>query len=156
MKISKELIIIIILFFAFSGKIWNFMWKIGMSLVYIIVIIFILNSINPKVGNKVKEMFSDFINLDLNTVKDIVANISKSGLSLLDKNKNTNQENSNQENTNQENTNQKNINQENINQENINQENTIYEEYENNEMIERTLNRNFINIGSNNNLRHLV
>ena len=146
MKISKELIIIIILFFAFSGKIWNFMWKIGMSLVYIIVIIFILNSINPKVGNKVKEMFSDFINLDLNTVKDIVANISKSGLSLLDKNKNINQENINQEN----------INQENINQENINQENTIYEEYENNEMIERTLNRNFINIGSNNNLRHLV
>ena len=151
MKISKELIIIIILFFAFSGKIWNFMWKIGMSLVYIIVIIFILNSINPKVGNKVKEMFSDFINLDLNTVKDIVANISKSGLSLLDKNKNINQENTNQENINQENTNQ-----ENINQENINQENTIYEEYENNEMIERTLNRNFINIGSNNNLRHLV
>jgi len=151
MKISKELIIIIILFFAFSGKIWNFMWKIGMSLVYIIVIIFILNSINPKVGNKVKEMFSDFINLDLNTVKDIVANISKSGLSLLDKNKNTNQENTNQENTNQEN-----INQENINQENINQENTIYEEYENNEMIERTLNRNYRNIGSNNNLRHLV
>ena len=82
MKISKEIIIIIILFFAFSGKIWNFMWKIGMSLVYIIVIIFILNSINPKVGNKVKEMFSDFINLDLNTVKDIVANISKSGLYL--------------------------------------------------------------------------
>jgi len=144
MKISKELIIIIILFFAFSGKIWNFMWKIGMSLVYIIVIIFILNSINPKVGNKVKEMFSDFINLDLNTVKDIVANISKSGLSLLDKNKNTKQEN---------------INQENINQENINQEN-IYEEYNNinedNQMIESTLNRNFINIGSNNNLRHLV
>jgi hypothetical protein len=146
MKISKELIIIIILFFAFSGKIWNFMWKIGMSLVYIIIIIFILNSINPKVGNKVKEMFSDFINLDLNTVKDIVANISKSGLSLLDKNKNINQENINQENINQENT----------NQENINQENTIYEEYENNEMIERTLNRNFRNIGSNNNLRHLV
>ena len=145
MKISKELIIIIILFFAFSGKIWNFMWKIGMSLVYIIVIIFILNSINPKVGNKVKEMFSDFINLDLNTVKDIVANISKSGLSLLEKNK--------QENINQENK------QENINQENINQEN-IYEEYDNinedNQMIERTLNRNFINIGSNNNLRHLV
>jgi hypothetical protein len=155
MKISKELIIIIILFFAFSGKIWNFMWKIGMSLVYIIVIIFILNSINPKVGNKVKEMFSDFINLDLNTVKDIVANISKSGLSLLDKNKNTNQNN----NTKQENINQENINQENINQENINQEN-IYEEYNNinedNQMIESTLNRNFINIGSNNNLRHLV
>ena len=155
MKISKEIIIIIILFFAFSGKIWNFMWKIGMSLVYIIVIIFILNSINPKVGNKVKEMFSDFINLDLNTVKDIVANISKSGLSLLEKNK---QENINQENK-QENINQENINQENINQENINQEN-IYEEYDNinedNQMIERTLNRNFINIGSNNNLRHLV
>ncbi len=131
------------------------MWKIGMSLVYIIVIIFILNSINPKVGNKVKEMFSDFINLDLNTVKDIVANISKSGLSLLDKNKNTNQNN----NTKQENINQENINQENINQENINQEN-IYEEYNNinedNQMIESTLNRNFINIGSNNNLRHLV
>ena len=131
------------------------MWKIGMSLVYIIVIIFILNSINPKVGNKVKEMFSDFINLDLNTVKDIVANISKSGLSLLEKNK---QENINQENK-QENINQENINQENINQENINQEN-IYEEYDNinedNQMIERTLNRNFINIGSNNNLRHLV
>ncbi len=88
MKISKELIIIIILFFAFSGKIWNFMWKIGMSLVYIIVIIFILNSINPKAGNKVKEMFSDFINLDLNTVKDIVTNISKSGLSLLTKQEN--------------------------------------------------------------------
>lgn len=131
------------------------MWKIGMSLVYIIVIIFILNSINPKVGNKVKEMFSDFINLDLNTVKNIVANISKSGLSLLDKNKNINQE---KENINQE---EKNINQEeyNVNQEkeNVNQEkDTIYEEYENNEMIERTLNRNFINIGSNNNLRHLV
>jgi cell shape-determining protein MreC len=141
MKISKEIIIIIILFFAFSGKIWNFMWKIGMSLVYIIVIIFILNSINPKVGNKVKEMFSDFINLDLNTVKDIVANISKSGLSMLNKNKNINQENINQENINQEN--------------NIKQEN-IYEEYEDNQMIERTLNRNFINIGSNNNLRHLV
>ena len=149
MKISKELIIIIILFFAFSGKIWNFMWKIGMSLVYIIVIIFILNSINPKVGNKVKEMFSDFINLDLNTVKDIVANISKSGLSLLDKNK---QENIQENDTKQDN----NIIQENTKQENDTKQENIYEEYEDNQMIERTLNRNFINIGSNNNLRHLV
>jgi hypothetical protein len=148
MKISKEIIIIIILFFAFSGKIWNFMWKIGMSLVYIIVIIFILNSINPKVGNKVKEMFSDFINLDLNTVKDIVANISKSGLSLLEKNKQK-----------EENI-QENVNQENTKQENDTKQENIYEEYDNinedNQMIERTLNRNFINIGSNNNLRHLV
>jgi hypothetical protein len=149
MKISKEIIIIIILFFAFSGKIWNFMWKIGMSLVYIIVIIFILNSINPKVGNKVKEMFSDFINLDLNTVKDIVANISKSGLSLLDKNK---QENIQENDTKQDN----NIIQENTKQENDTKQENIYEEYEDNQMIERTLNRNFINIGSNNNLRHLV
>ena len=124
------------------------MWKIGMSLVYIIVIIFILNSINPKVGNKVKEMFSDFINLDLNTVKDIVANISKSGLSLLEKNKQK-----------EENI-QENVNQENTKQENDTKQENIYEEYDNinedNQMIERTLNRNFINIGSNNNLRHLV
>ena len=151
MKISKEIIIIIILFFAFSGKIWNFMWKIGMSLVYIIVIIFILNSINPKVGNKVKEMFSDFINLDLNTVKDIVTNISKSGLSMLNKQENTKQEN---------NIIQENVNQENTKQENDTKQENIYEEYDNinedNQMIERTLNRNFINIGSNNNLRHLV
>ena len=130
MNISKETIIVIFLLFAFSGKLWDFMWKIGMALVYITVIIFILNSINPTLGNKVKEMFSDFVNLDFNTVKNIVADISKSGLSMLK------QEN------------------------NINQEENINEEYDNinedNQMIERTLNRNFINIGSNNNLRHLV
>ena len=142
MNISKETIIVIFLLFAFSGKLWDFMWKIGMALVYITVIIFILNSINPTLGNKVKEMFSDFVNLDFNTVKNIVADISKSGLSMLKQENNINQE--------------ENINQEN----NINQEENINEEYDNinedNQMIERTLNRNFINIGSNNNLRHLV
>ena len=142
MNISKETIIVIFLLFAFSGKLWDFMWKIGMALVYITVIIFILNSINPTLGNKVKEMFSDFVNLDFNTVKNIVADISKSGLSMLKQENNINQE--------------ENINQEN----NINQEENINEEYDNinedNQMIERTLNRNFINIGSNNYLRHLV
>lgn len=143
MNISKETIIVIFLLFAFSGKLWDFMWKIGMALVYITVIIFILNSINPTLGNKVKEMFSDFVNLDFNTVKNIVADISKSGLSMLKQENNINQE-------------------ENINQENniINQENNTKEEYDNindnNTMIEKILNRNFINIGSNNNLRHLV
>ena len=140
MNISKETIIVIFLLFAFSGKLWDFMWKIGMALVYITVIIFILNSINPTLGNKVKEMFSDFVNLDFNTVKNIVADISKSGLSMLKQENNINQEN--------------NI----INQENniINQENNTKEEYDNITMIEKILNRNFTNIGSNNNLRHLV
>ena len=143
MNISKETIIVIFLLFAFSGKLWDFMWKIGMALVYITVIIFILNSINPTLGNKVKEMFSDFVNLDFNTVKNIVADISKSGLSMLKQENNINKE-------------------ENINQENniINQENNTKEEYDNindnNAMIEKILNRNFTNIGSNNNLRHLV
>ena len=154
MNISKETIIVIFLLFAFSGKLWDFMWKIGMALVYITVIIFILNSINPTLGNKVKEMFSDFVNLDFNTVKNIVADISKSGLSMLK-----------QENINKD---ENNINQENnINKKettNNNDERTIIinkEEYNNinyeyNEMIEKSLNRNFTNIGSNNNLRHLV
>ena len=143
MNISKETIIVIFLLFAFSGKLWDFMWKIGMALVYITVIIFILNSINPTLGNKVKEMFSDFVNLDFNTVKNIVADISKSGLSMLKQENNINKK-------------------ENINQENniINQENNTKEEYDNindnNTMIEKILNRNFTNIGSNNNLRHLV
>ena len=140
MNISKETIIVIFLLFAFSGKLWDFMWKIGMALVYITVIIFILNSINPTLGNKVKEMFSDFVNLDFNTVKNIVADISKSGLSMLK-----------QENINKDENN--NINKDENN--NINEEyNNINDEY--NEMIEKSLNRNFTNIGSNNNLRHLV
>lgn len=131
MNISKETIIVIFLLFAFSGKLWDFMWKIGMALVYIIVIIFILNSINPTLGNKVKKMFSDFVNLDFNTVKNIVADISKSGLSMLKQENNINKE------------------------ETTNKEETI-NNYEYNEMIEKSLNRNFTNIGSNNNLRHLV
>jgi hypothetical protein len=152
MNISKETIIVIFLLFAFSGKLWDFMWKIGMALVYITVIIFILNSINPTMGNKVKEMFSDFVNLDFNTVKNIVADISKSGLSILKQENNIKDENNNinQENNIKDENN--NINQENNN---INQENNnINDEY--NEMIEKSLNRNFTNIGSNNNLRHLV
>lgn len=69
--------------FAFSEKLWDYGWKIGTSMIYLVGIIFVLNSINPELAKEVKEKFTDFINLDMKFVKNVVSDISSKGLNLI-------------------------------------------------------------------------
>ena len=77
--LNYNTIIIIILIFIFSSKIWNSIWEIGKSLVYAIIIIYLLHFMNPNIMQKIKKMFINYLTPD----SDITNGIFKSIFSKL-------------------------------------------------------------------------
>jgi hypothetical protein len=63
---TKANILIILFLFIFSSKLLNIITDICKSLIYLILIIYGLNYINPLLANKIKEIITDFINIDTN------------------------------------------------------------------------------------------
>ncbi len=65
---DKGTILIVVILFMFSSKLLDIVWDIGKALIYIIVIIYCLNFLNPNIADKIKEIINDFINFDSNGV----------------------------------------------------------------------------------------
>jgi uncharacterized protein YacL len=72
--IDIGIIILVIVLLIFSSKIWDIMWDIGKSLIYIIIIIYILNYFSPTMAEKIKQILIDLI--DINPKKNIIQEIS--------------------------------------------------------------------------------
>lgn len=68
---------LIILFFMFSNKIIDIFWDIAKSLLYLILILFSLNLINPTLSIKLRDIIMDLINIDSenNFIKDVLSKI---------------------------------------------------------------------------------
>lgn len=83
--ISKGTILIILILFMFSSKIWDVTWDIGKSLLYIIAIVYFLNLVDKGLANKIKEIIVDFINIDSenNFFKEILSKISSTILNIF-------------------------------------------------------------------------
>ncbi len=83
--IDKSTILIVAVLFMFSSKLLDIVWDIGKALIYIIVIVYCLNYINPDIANKIKEIINDFINFDTNgnIFKDIISRMSSTMLNLF-------------------------------------------------------------------------
>lgn len=76
--LTKGTILIVLILFMFSSKILNIAWDIGKSLIYLILIIYGINYLNPNLAKKIKEIIIDFINIDSNGyfIKDILSKLS--------------------------------------------------------------------------------
>jgi len=90
---SKNTLLLLFIIALFSSQLWNITWNIGTSAFYLIIIIIILNYLNPDSGAVVQENATKIINLDFSLIKYIFSSISKFILSLFTtykKNTNTN------------------------------------------------------------------
>lgn len=78
-SLDKGAILVIFLLFMFSSKLWDITWDIGISLLYLIIVIYFLNYVYPPLGTKIKKIIMDFINLDSNNsfLKDFLSDTSK-------------------------------------------------------------------------------
>ena len=89
---SKGTILIVLILFMFSSKLFNIVWEIGKSGLYIFLIIYSLNILNPKIAIKIKEMLFDLINIGNNNIlKNILSKISSFFLGIFKIDKTNNQ-----------------------------------------------------------------
>ena len=86
---TKGTILIFIILFMFSSKLFNIVWDIGKSLLYIFLIIYCLNILNPNIAKKIKEILNDIINTgdNNNIIKKVLSMISSFLLNLFNKDK---------------------------------------------------------------------
>lgn len=75
---TKGTILIVLILFMFSSRILDITWDIGKSLIYLILIIYGINYLNPSLARKIKEIITDFINIDSNGyfIKDTLSKLS--------------------------------------------------------------------------------
>lgn len=83
-KIDKSVILLILIAFTFSDSLWEIIWNIGKSLIYLIIFIFAINMINSSFANDIKNIINDLLNIGSNNfIKDTVSTISESTMNLI-------------------------------------------------------------------------
>jgi hypothetical protein len=86
---NKSHVLIIFLLFLFSSKLWKISWSICKSLLYIIVIIYVLQIIDPSLSILLKENINNMININSenNFFKNILSKLAflvkKGGKTIL-------------------------------------------------------------------------
>jgi hypothetical protein len=72
--INKTKLIIIILLFMFLSKLWNVVWHISKTIVYIIIILYLINFINTNLFNNFTNIckYSDFLFELINKIISII------------------------------------------------------------------------------------
>jgi hypothetical protein len=61
---KKTVVIIFLLFFLFSSRMWEITWDIGKALLYIMLGLFILNFLDRELSGQVKQIIMELINID--------------------------------------------------------------------------------------------
>jgi len=82
---TKETILIVLLLFMFSNKLFDFFWSIGKSLIYLVIIITGLNYLNPNLGIVIKEIIINIINIGQNNsfISNVLSKVSSNILNLI-------------------------------------------------------------------------
>ena len=80
---DKNALITIFVFFLLSNQLYNIVWEIGKSIVYIVLIIIGLSYINPGLSETLKKYLINFINLDKTFVKTMIGGINNQAKNLL-------------------------------------------------------------------------
>lgn len=77
-SLDKSSLLVIVLLFMFSSKLWDIAWDIGKSLLYIIIIIYLISFVNQDLADNIKNVIHDFTNVNSNNnfITDLMAKIS--------------------------------------------------------------------------------
>ena len=120
-NMDKSTLLIILLLFIFSSKLWDIAWDIGKSILYIIIIMYLINFVNQDWAIKIKEIINDFMNVDSysNFITEL---LSKLSIKVIDFLKKIKQEQETQTKPNQEQPKQEQPKQEQAKQEQANQD----------------------------------
>ena len=84
-SLDKSSLLIIVLLFMFSSKLWDIAWDIGKSFLYIIIIIYLTIFVNQDLADKIKNIIHDFtdVNSNNNIITDLLAKLSGSFKNIL-------------------------------------------------------------------------
>ena len=84
-SLDKSSLLIIVLLFMFSSKLWDIAWDIGKSFLYIIIIIYLTSFVNQDLADKIKNIIHDFtdVNSNNNIITDLLAKLSGSFKNIL-------------------------------------------------------------------------
>jgi hypothetical protein len=84
-SIDKSSLLIIVLLFMFSSRLWDIAWDIGKSLLYIIIIIYLISFVNQDLADNIKNIIHDFTNVNSNNniITDLLAKLSGSVKGIL-------------------------------------------------------------------------
>lgn len=76
-SLDKSSLLVIVLLFMFSSKLWDMAWDIGKSLLYIIIIIYLIGFVNQDLADNIKNIIHDFtsVNSSNNFITDLFAKI---------------------------------------------------------------------------------
>jgi hypothetical protein len=80
---DKNVLLLCILLFFLSSQLLTITWDIGKASIYIIVILLILNTINPTIAEMIKTFFKRMLNLDTSLITDGVAQSSSFLLDII-------------------------------------------------------------------------
>ena len=80
---DKNVLLLCILLFFLSSQLLTITWDIGKASIYIIVILLILNTVNPAIAEMIKTLFKRMLNLDTSLITDGVAKSSSFLLDIL-------------------------------------------------------------------------
>ena len=75
--LDKSSLLIIVLLFMFSSKLWDIAWDIGKSLLYIIIIIYLISFVNQDLADNIKNIIHDVTNVNSNNnfITDLLAKL---------------------------------------------------------------------------------
>jgi hypothetical protein len=83
-KMDKTVILLALVLFTFSNSLWDIIWNIGKSLIYLIIFIFCINLVNTSLAMSIKSMINDLLNIGSNNfIKDTTSSIAKSTMNLI-------------------------------------------------------------------------
>jgi hypothetical protein len=83
-KLDKTVILLILVAFTFSDSLWDIIWNIGKSLIYLIIFIFAINMVNTSFASDIKNMINDLLNIGSNNfIKDTASTISESTMNFI-------------------------------------------------------------------------
>jgi len=81
---DKNTLLLIFVLFLLSSQLWSISWNIGVSAFYIIIIISVLNYVNPDSSIAIRSTIIRIINLDSSIFTNILSRISRFILSFFD------------------------------------------------------------------------
>jgi hypothetical protein len=74
---DRKTLITIFVLFLISSQLWSMVWDIGKGVIYILLLIFALNYLNPAVADEMKNIFKKIVSLDFSFATKYITSGSK-------------------------------------------------------------------------------
>ena len=74
---DKNTLLLIFVLFLVSSYLWNISWNIALSFIYLIIVLSVLNVINPESAFSLRSILTRIINLDSSLLFEVLSTLSK-------------------------------------------------------------------------------